>query len=641
MNGTTRTTGRVWLLFLFVLGLAFCLATEARALDDRTAEAEKMEELREARAKEEREKKAEEARVREEAKALLEEEIAKLDLPQDLSQRFTVRQLRISGNTLISTDKLLLNMPAVYNASGEPLHLAASAYLFDLRSLQDVVAEPGEAHEVSARTIEGFVQYVLSVYQEKNYAGILVYVPKDAIINGKLRDDILPVAVIEAAVTDVTVKFYDPDQNEKEKGYLRRSAMEEWSPTEIGEVANQEELDAFVNLLNLNPDRYVSAVVTQGIEPNSLGVRYDIYEANPWHFFIQVDNSGTKERRWNPRIGLINTNLLGFDDTFTAIYQAPWDSGIDENYSLYGSYDIPIGTPRLRLNAYAGHSEFDISPESGPFDFLGRGTFYGGVLRYNVLQADGWFFDIKGGVEHTRSRVNPSLFTSFLGTDIKFWMWGWGLELHRSDDMSRSAFAFNRWESWGGESDASEFALARTGADSDFSIYSASASHSQFLDADKINRLSGSFRWIGSNERLVPAKMTSFGGMYTVRGYDEYEIVADGGILASAQYEFDLVKYEESKDRDEAEVKESPGEKPLFRRVAPLVFFDYGRSKVRNAIAALGEKNHEEMMSVGPGMVVEVGDDLSAGVYYGFPLRATDDTRKGKGRFNFTVTKRF
>jgi hemolysin activation/secretion protein len=621
------------------LVLVFCFAAEALALDDRTAEAEKMEEFREERAKEKRE---EAEKAREEAKALREEEIAQIDLPVDDSQRFTVTELRISGNALISTKKLLLNMPAVYNASAEPLHQARSAYLFDLRALQDVVAEPGEPHEVSARTMDGFVRYVLSVYQNKNYAGIVVYVPKEAIISdGKLRDDILPVEVIEAPVSEVTVRYYDPNQNEKEKGYLRRSAVEEWSPAETGRVANQKELDAFVNLLNLNPDRYVSAVVTQGIDPNSLGVRYDIYEANPWHFFIQVDNSGTKERRWNPRVGLINTNLLGLDDTFTAIYQAPWDSGIDDNYSLYGSYDVPIMTPRLRLNAYAGHSEFDISPESGPFDFLGRGTFYGGVLRYNVLQADDWFFDIKGGVEYTRSRVNPSLFTSFLGTDIKFWMWGWGLDLHRSTDMSRTALSFNRWESWGGESDASEFALARTASSSDFTLYTGSASHSQFLDADKVNRLSGSFRWIGSNERLVPAKMTSFGGMYSVRGYDEYEVVADGGILASAQYEFDLVKHEESKERDEAETKESPAEKPLFRRIAPLVFFDYGRSKVRHARALLGEKRHEELMSVGPGMLVEVGDDLSAGVYYGFPLRATDDTRTGKGRFNFTVTKRF
>jgi hemolysin activation/secretion protein len=635
MNGSARIMFRV---VLCVVLCCFAWGTMAKsvAAASEPAEAEKIKERKEAAEKAKREAK------KERAKAALDEMVEAINLPEDIGPRMTVRELRISGNRLISTDELLKRMPAVYNASAKPLREAESEYLFDLRVLQDIAAEPGEPREVSIRTIEGLTQYILSVYMDRNYAGILVYVPKDAVMEDrKLRDDILPIEIIEAAVTAVSVKYYDPNQNEKDKGYLRRSAMEEWSPIEMGQVANQKELDDFVNLLNLNPDRYVSAVVTKGITPDSLAVRYDVYEANPWHYFIQVDNSGTRERRWSPRIGLINTNLLGFDDTFTAIYQAPWDSGIDENYSLYGSYDFPVMGPRLRLNLYAGHSEFDINPESGPFDFIGRGTFYGGKLRYNVLQTGGWFFDITGGVEYTRSRVNPSLFTSFLGTDIKFWLWGWGLALHRRDDMSSTSLSFDRYESWGGESDASEFGLARTNSSSDFSIYTGSASHSRYLDDDKVNRLSGTFRWVGSNERLVPAKMTAFGGMYSVRGYDEYEVIADGGILASAQYEFDLVKHEESKERDEAETKEPPAEKPLFKRIAPLVFFDYGRAKTRHAMAGLGEKRHEELMSVGPGIIVELGDDFSAGVYYGFPLRPTDATRTGKGRFNFTFTKRF
>ena len=41
--------------------------------------------------------------------------------------------------------------------------------------------------------------------------------------------------------------------------------------------------------------------------------------------------------------------------------------------------------------------------------------------------------------------------------------------------------------------------------------------------------------------------MTAFGGMYTVRGYDEYEIIADGGILTSIQYEYDLVQAEKAR----------------------------------------------------------------------------------------------
>ncbi|HUU19580.1 MAG TPA: ShlB/FhaC/HecB family hemolysin secretion/activation protein [Sedimentisphaerales bacterium] len=567
--------------------------------------------------------------------------VATLELPEDTTSTLTVRALRISGNSLISTAELFKDMPSIYNASDKPLQEAERTDLFDLRILHDIIIRPGQPRQVSTRTIQGFTQYLLSVYQNKNYAGIYVYVPSDALKEGRqLEDEILPINILEASVSQVTTTYYNPANEKVEKGLLSSSAVIDWSPAKVEKPANQKELDDFVNLLNLNPDRYVSAIVSQGAEPNSIAVGYNIYEANPWHWFIQADNSGTSERQWNPRVGVINTNLLGIDDRFTAIYQAPWDSTLDENYGVYGSYDLPLLGPRLRLNLYGGYSEFDISPESGPFDFLGRGTFYGGILRYNLFQDDGWFFDIKGSLEHTKSKVTPSLFPSFLGTNVRFWLWGGGIDLHRSDDISQTSFGFNRYESLGGESGAYEFNLARTNAETDFAIYTASAAHSQYLDSNKVERLSGSFRYITSDERLVPAKMTSFGGMYSVRGYDEYEAVADGGILASVQYEFDLVKYEESKDAggNRAE-QQGQQENPFVRKLAPLVFFDYGRAKVEEPVGT--DRAHEELFSIGGGGIVELGDNFSGVVYYGYPLNETDTTRKGKGHVHVGVMMRW
>ncbi|MHC4622684.1 MAG: ShlB/FhaC/HecB family hemolysin secretion/activation protein [Planctomycetota bacterium] len=645
-SGTTWMRWMVCFVLVFLLGASVGFAAEISPLDEKAREAERMEQMREEAARAKREAaKRKKIEALEKAKAKLEEHIAEIDLPVDTTQQFTVREIVIAGNTLLSTDKLLKNMPLVYNASATPLKEAESTYLYDFRVLHDITLEPGQPRRVSARTIQGFTQYLLSVYQDKNYAGIYVYVPAQAVVDGvELRDEILPVRVLEALVTDVTVKTYDPNQQPTEEGYLRTSAVLDWSPVRPGSVANQKKLDDFVNLLNLNPDRYVSAVVTRGAEPNTLAVAYDIYEANPWHFFIQVDNSGTNERQWNPRIGLINTNLFGIDDTFTAVYQAPWDSGIDENYSLYGSYDIPVLGPWLRLNFYGGYSEFDINPDTGIFNFLGRGDFYGVVMRCNVLQLDGWFVDFTPSLEHVRSKVNPDFDPLPLpGSDVKFWLWGVGTHIHKSDDMSDSSVMFGRYASWGGESDGQDFRDARTDSDSLFTIYDFSAAHSQYLDPNKVQRASATFRWVGSDERLVPAKMMAFGGMYTVRGYDEYEFVADGGILVSTQYEFDLVRHAESQQAPPAEAEETPEEEeaepPFLRKLAPLAFFDYGRAKNRHPVDP--EKGHEELASVGCGGIVELGDNFSGAVYYGYPLMHTDSTHTGKGRVNVGLMLRW
>jgi hemolysin activation/secretion protein len=586
------------------------------------------------------EEKAKDVEEAEREKARIDAEIAKLSLPEDLSARFSVRQLQISGNSLIATDELLKDVPAVYNASDKALDEAESKDLFDLRVLQDIIAQPGEPREVSTRTIQGFTQYLLSVYQAKNYAGIYVYVPAGAVVAGtRLQDEVLPIRILEASVNSVTATHYNPENEKVEEGYLRDSAVYEWSPVEIGETANQKELDDFVNLLNLNPDRYVSAVISRGTEPNSLALGYNIYEANPWHWFIQVDNAGSKARRWSPRFGLINTNLTGIDDTFMALYQAPMDSGWSENYSLYGSYDFPVMGPRLRLNLYGGYSEFDTSPDTtAGFNFRGDGSFAGGELRLNVCQKDGWFFDITSSMGYEKSKVAQSLFGfSFPVTTIEMHPWGIGADIHRRDDMSNTSLTFDRFQNMGGSS-ASQFNIARTNATDDFVIYTATAAHSQYLDADKVERISGSFRWIYPEDRLVPAKMTTFGGLYSVRGYEEDEIVADGGILASIQYEFDTVAFNKS-ETDETESGQVNGEKPFLRKLAPLVFADYGQARVKAPIST--EQKYEELLSVGAGILVELGDNFSGGVYYGHPLERTSNTSVGCGNLSVTLMLRW
>ncbi len=566
------------------------------------------------------------------------------NLPEDTSPRLTVNEISINGNSLIPTEDIFKKMPLVYNASNLPLLKAHSEYLYDLGDVHEFLSDPNSPGEISTRTIDGLVQYILSLYQKKHYAGIYVYVPEGTIRqNRELVDGILLINVLEGTVSDVTINFYTTDQNEVEKSVLRQSAVEKWSPVEVGEVMNSKSLDNFVNLLNLNPDRYVSAVVSEGSEPNTLALDYNIYETDPWHYFIQVDNSGTNDRQWAPRAGFINTNLLGFDDRFTTVYQAKPDSTIDDNYSIYGNYDFPILGPKLRLNIYAGHSEFNIDPEGGPFNFLGRGTFYGASLKYNLLQKKGWFLDLTTSYSHERSKVTPTLFPT-AGSDVSMDLLGFGAELRRSDDISNTSFAVNHTHSIGG-SNRTRFTNARTNADPDFNIYSASANHNRYLDQEKYKQLRSVVRWIWSDERLVPAKMTSFGGMYSVRGYDEYEIVADGGILASIQYEFDWLKYQEaneSESAEDSEQEEVTGQESSdlqLRKLSPLVFFDYGRAHIKDALYS--EKDNQNLYSVGVGMAFEVGKNLSGAAYYGYPLKATDDTRRGKGRLSASFMMRW
>ncbi len=566
-------------------------------------------------------------------------EIDRLELIEDTSPAFNANKLEFSGNTLISSEKLLKNVPDVYNMSDQPLFEADSQFLYDFRSLKMLADEPDKPVSISTRTIQGFTHYLLNVYQRYGYAGVYVYVPADSIVEGMLRDEALRINILEAQVSNIIVRHMNVEGEEVEKGYLKESAIRDWSPVKPGEIVKKKELNDYVGLLNLNPDRYVAPVISKGDEPNSLALSYNVYEADPWHWFVQVDNAGQKKRQCSPKFGLINTNLLGYDDVFSTVYQQSlFHDNWEDNYSVYGNYDFPflIG-PRLRLQLFAGYSEYDQTSDTGGYNFLGNGSFGGGRLRFNLFQENNWFFDVLGGVTYEESRnttVLGNIFTIVPGNTVRYSLWNAGVEFYRRNDMENTLFAFEMNSSWDA-SDQLSFETSRLGSDRDFEYYTFTATHSQYLDEDKIQRLSGAFEGTYTPDRLVSSKLTTFGGMYSVRGYDENEIVADQGIITSLQYEYDLIAADEAKYSTSDDRQKKKG----LRKFAPLVFVDYGIA--RNVDTIPGEDKDQELASFGPGIAFEYGENFSGACYYGYPLIATDSTNQGKGRLNFGLLYRW
>ena len=135
--------------------------------------------------------------------------------------------------------------------------------------------------------------------------------------------------------------------------------------------------------------------------------------------------------------------------------------------------------------------------------------------------------------------------------------------------------------------------------------------------------------------------MTTFGGLYSVRGYKEDEIVADGGILASVQYEFDLVKYDQTSRAEQTEDQTQPAEpgELRLRKLAPLAFIEFGRAV--NKAESGGDDTIDELCSIGLGAIAEVGENFSGAIYYGWPVRSTTETDEGDGRFNISLILRW
>ena len=76
-----------------------------------------------------------------------------------------------------------------------------------------------------------------------------------------------------------------------------------------------------------------------------------------------------------------------------------------------------------------------------------------------------------------------------------------------------------------------------------------------------------------------------------------------------------------------------------LKKLSPLAFIDFGRTSIEDPVA--NEKKHQSLLSIGLGAIFELGDNFSGGFYYGYPLKATDDTRKGKGRLSVNLMLRW
>ena len=136
------------------------------------------------------------------------DDIVNENLPEDTIPHFNLSRIIFNGNTLFTDEQLLANLPDTY---------ASTEGIRDFTGLKMIAAVPGTEQEVSALSIQGFVQYILSLYQGKQYTGTYIYVPREVFeADGALSQGILPVQILE------TEEYKERTSGELENNYKLR-----------------------------------------------------------------------------------------------------------------------------------------------------------------------------------------------------------------------------------------------------------------------------------------------------------------------------------------------------------------------------------------------------------------------------------
>ncbi len=470
--------------------------------------------------------------------------------------------------------------------------------------LQDEITALTRPLENQAVTFAQLIQLraaITQLYVERGYVTSGAFL----LSNQNLSDGVVQIQVVEGELERVDISGLTHLQ----EGYIR---------SRIGLAAtrplSRQRLEEGLRLLQLDPViAQVNAELTVGSTPGRSILRMVIRETPPFHAQFLVEN------RQSPSVGSLSAgvllnhdNLFGFGDRLSAAYELT--EGLD-SYDL--SYTVPVnprdGTVSLR------YSNSDSDVVEAPFQRLGirsetRTLSLG--LRQPLLKTPEREFALSLALDLRRSQ------TFLLDQPFPF--------TEGPDDEGISKVTVLRFSQDWLDRRATRVLAARSQFSLGLDALDATNNRDGAPDGQFFAWL-GQFQWVQQlplraillariNAQLTPNSLLSLerlslGGVDTVRGYRQNQLVSDNGILGSLEVRFPLT-------RD-----------PRILQVSPFVEF--------------GKAWNNQRLDPDPSLIASVGlslrwlitNGLSVQLDYGAPLISIDnrgDSLQDKG-FYFSI----
>ncbi|MFB2895406.1 ShlB/FhaC/HecB family hemolysin secretion/activation protein [Aerosakkonemataceae cyanobacterium BLCC-F50] len=478
--------------------------------------------------------------------------------------------------------------PEVTSPSGERFFIKKIEVLGNT-VLQNEIAKLIQPYENRSVTFEELLELrsaIVQLYINNGYITSGAFLPN----NQDLSSGIVKIQVVEGELEQIEIGGL----RRLREGYVR-SRIERATSTPL----NQQRLEEALQLLQLDPliDR-VNAELVAGSTPGRNILRVSIKEAPAFHAAIAIDNNQS------PSIGSIqgsvevsHDNLLGFGDRLAVQYDRT------EGLNFYDiNYTIPI-------NARNGILSF----------------------RYNngdsrIIEED--FRDV--GIRSDTQTYSLSFRQPITRTPTGEFALGLSLDLRRSQTYILDDIPFSFTE--GPENGKSKVTVIRFYQDwVDRGTRRVLAARSQFslgIDAfdATINNTGtdgrffswlGQFQWVQQLSRRnllvvrIDAQLTpdsllslerfSIGGVDTVRGYRQNQLVTDNGILGSVEVRIPLTS------------------NPRLLQLVP--FFEIGTAWNNREI----DPNPATIASLGLGLRSLITRNLFLRLDYGIPLISVDE----------------
>lgn len=359
-------------------------------------------------------------------------------------------------------------------------------------------------------------------YNAKGYQTVAVEIPQQQVKNG-----IVTLKVVEGKVGRLAVKgshYYSLDVIKEEAPSLAE-----------GTVPNFNDVQKDIVALNLQPDRKITPTLRAGVTPGTVDVDLNVEDTLPLHGSLEINNrysQNTTPLRLNATLSYDNLWQLGH--SLSVSYQVAPENPTDAQV-FSGSYLARVpDVSWLGILVYGLDSNSNVST-LGSTNVAGKGQIVGTRAVITLPNEEGFFQTLQMGIDYKHFDENVTLNASGSATPITYFPLNASYSATWQGEKSLTQLNAGVTVSLRGlGSSPVEFDNKRFDSGGDFAYFKGDLSRTQELPEGL--QAYGKIQVQVANQPLVNSEQMSGGGLDTVRGYLESEVLADNGVIGSAEF---------------------------------------------------------------------------------------------------------
>ncbi len=331
--------------------------------------------------------------------------------------------------------------------------------------------------------------------------------------------------------------------NEGIVGRLRVTGSRYFSPSVVkknapslaeGQVIDFNAVTRDIVALNQLPDRQITPALRAGLEPGTVDIDLSVKDKFPLHGGLELNNRyslDTTELRLNGSVSYANLWQLGHTIGF-AFQLSPLDISQVQVFSGYYLARFPR-VPWFSFLVSGTKQDSSVNTLGG-VGVVGNGAIIGGRAILTLPIGKDFFHSITFGIDYKHFIQDVSLSGSILNTPVTYYplsvVYGATWAGHGQTTELNAGIVFHLR---GFGSSEAEFDFNRYNASGNFFYFRADLAHTHDLPAGF--QLFGKLQGQAADQPLLSSEEFSAGGLPTVRGYLESEVLGDNAIFATLE----------------------------------------------------------------------------------------------------------